>query len=235
MHHILVLDQDIETANMVEAYLRRDGYTVSRASTPLDAWGILEQDMPDLFLIDSAYPMLDGLAFCRRLRGMPRSAGVPILITGPNMLQGVTSALEAGGDDYLAKPFMLRELGARIRAHLRRVTGTSVDPLPTVRLMPQAQVVYIDERPVELTHVEFELLAFLCQRPNQLHSTEDLLTCVWQYPRGTGDAALVRNHIRNLRRKVEPDPDRPFIIQSRHGRGYAVRARVSIENGVAQM
>jgi DNA-binding response OmpR family regulator len=102
--------------------------------------------------------------------------------------------------------------------------------MPSLRIFPDTMAVYVNDRCVELTQVEFDLLMFLCGAPNQLHSTQSLLSDVWQYPNGAGDTALVRNHIRNLRRKIEEDPDHPSIIQSRHGRGYAVRAAVKIEH-----
>lgn len=82
---------------------------------------------------------------------------------------------------------------------------------------------------MSLTRVEFDLLVYLCKQPHKLHSTEDLLVNVWHYPNGVGDAALVRNHVHNLRQKLELDPDRPTIIQSRHGRGYVVKAHIQLE------
>jgi DNA-binding response OmpR family regulator len=84
----------------------------------------------------------------------------------------------------------------------------------------------VDGREVELTQVEYELLLYLCREPDKLHSTHELLMKVWQYPSDAGDAALVRNHVRNLRRKLEIAPERPEIVQSRHGRGYTVRAQI---------
>jgi len=79
-----------------------------------------------------------------------------------------------------------------------------------------------------VTRIEFDLLRYLSVYPNKWHATQDLLTNVWKYPLGVGDTALVRNHVRNLRRKLEINPDHPAIIQSRHGRGYTIRARVQI-------
>lgn len=233
MYKILVIDTDFETVNMIEHFLRREGYKVLSAFNVRDALIHLEKNTPDLCIIDTAAVGFDGLALCRKIRSSNRMANLPVLLTGSNGQYSVTNALEAGGDDFVAKPFALRELAARVRAHLRRVSGNLNDAMPMLRIMPETQTVFINDREVPLTQVEFELIAFLCRKPNQLHRTEDLLTGVWQYPRGAGDAALVRNHVRNLRRKIEEDPERPAIIQSRHGRGYAVRASIRVEGTMA--
>ncbi len=233
MYKILVIDSDFETVNMVEHFLRREGYKVLSAFSVRDALILLEKNAPDLCIIDTAATGFDGLGLCRKIRTTSRTANLPVLLTGQNAHYSVTNALEAGGDDYISKPFALRELAARIRAHLRRVSGNLNDSMPMLRILPETQTVYINDREVVLTQVEFELISFLCRKPNQLHRTEDLLTGVWQYPRGSGDAALVRNHVRNLRRKIEDDPERPAIIQSRHGRGYAVRASIRVEGVIA--
>ncbi|MBL8116560.1 MAG: response regulator transcription factor [Anaerolineae bacterium] len=234
MYKILIVDNDLETAGTIEHFLKREGYRVACAFSVRDALVWLDKNAPDLFVIDVLSPGLDGITLCRKVRSSARTANIPIILTGPNSRQVIPDALEAGGDDFVGKPFALRELAARIRAHLRRVSGTMSDTLPTLRIVPETQAVFVNERPVTLTQVEFELLTYLCRKPNQLHRTQDLLSDVWQYPHGAGDAALVRNHVRNLRRKVEEDPDRPSIIQSRHGRGYAVRASIRFENPFAQ-
>jgi two-component system response regulator VicR len=233
MYKILIIDTDFENVNMMEHFLRREGYKVLTAFTVRDAVLHLEKNTPDLCIIDTTAPGLDGLGLCRKIRATAHTANLPVLLTGQDVHFSVTSALEAGGDDYISKPFALREVAARMRAHLRRVSGNLNDGMPMLRILPETQTIFINDREVILTQVEFELITFLCRKPNQLHRTEDLLTGVWQYPRGAGDAALVRNHVRNLRRKIEDDPERPSIIQSRHGRGYAIRASIRIEGAVA--
>jgi two-component system response regulator VicR len=152
-----------------------------------------------------------------------------VFITGSDSPYTIAEAMDAGGDDFIRKPFIVREFTARLRAHLRRVTRVEpVDTLPTIRIYPDLRVVLVDDREIDLTQVEFDLLKFLCLAPTKLHSTQDLLIQVWQYPPDAGDTALVRNHIRNLRRKLEDSPERPEIIQSRHGRGYTIKAHVQI-------
>ncbi len=237
MVNILIVEDDLETLSSMEQYLEREGYTIFKTLSAREALNIAEETAPDLFVINTYLPAgMDGLTLCRKLRANPHTANTPIIfLTNQGTRHAVTDALEAGGDDYIRKPFALRELSARVRAHLRRVVGGMNDGNPVLRIIPDTLTVYVNERKVVLTQVEFELLKFLCQTPHQLHSTEDLLIDVWQYPRGSGDAALVRNHIRNLRRKLEDDPERPAIIQSRHGRGYGVKAHIHFETPTVSM
>jgi two-component system, OmpR family, alkaline phosphatase synthesis response regulator PhoP len=174
---------------------------------------------------------MDGIALCRKLRGQPHTANTPIIfLTGNTSSNNVVDALNSGGDDFIRKPFVPRELIARVRAHIRRSALYGEDNIPIVRIIPTQYRIFIEDREVGLTRVEFDLLKYMCSAPHKLHSTEDLLAGVWQYPKGVGDAALVRNHIHNLRRKLEDDPERPMVIQSRHGRGYVVKARVLIDD-----
>lgn len=236
MSKILVVDGDAEVLMMIEQLLEREGHEVEKARSAQAAISSLESDTPELFVINATLPGLDGVALCRKLRMFPDTSSVPIIVlTERDSVYSVAEVLDAGGDDSLRKPFALRELAARIRAQLRRSAAYSVlnSDIPTLCLCPAMNSVEVDNREVALTQVEFDLLWYLCLAPHQLHTTSDLLTNVWQYPRGTGDAALVRNHVRNLRRKLEPDPDHPTIIQSRHGRGYVVRAHIEIEERIA--
>ena len=232
MSKILVVDSDAEVLAMIEQLLERDGHDVEKARSAQAAINTLETDTPELFVISAALPGIDGVALCRKLRMYPDTSTVPIIVlTERDSAYSVADVLDAGGDDSLRKPFALRELAARIRAQLRRAAAYHAlnNDMPVLCLRPATSSVLIDGREVMLTQVEFDLLYYLCLSPHQLHTTSDLLTHVWQYPLGTGDAALVRNHVRNLRRKIEADPEHPTIIQSRHGRGYVVRAHVEIE------
>lgn len=233
MYEILVVDDDAQTLDMVELVLKREGYTVIRAFSAQEALNTIEETTPDLFIIDAVLPEMDGLTLCRKLRSLPQTSGIPIIfVTGNESPYSVAEALNAGGDDYVRKPFIPRELTARIRAHIRRSFFLDGE-VPNIRIIPSTYRVYVNDREVNLTRVEFDLLRHLCVAPFRLHSTDDLLAHVWQYPDGVGDAALVRNHIHNLRRKLEDDPERPEIIQSRHGRGYVVKAHIQIEEEIA--
>lgn len=231
MHKILIVDHDTEMLNLIGQILEKEGYNILKAKSAKEALRIIESRLPDLFILSITLPGIDGLSLCRKLRLFPKTASLPIIFiadTGTNYT--VSDALSSGGDDYLRKPFALRELSARVRAHLRRSRPLVMDGLPVIQIVLDNSEVYVNNRVIELTNVEFDLLKHLCLFPTKLHSTQDLLTNVWQYPRGTGDSALVRNHIRNLRRKLEDDPERPEIVQSRHGRGYTIKAHVQIIN-----
>ncbi len=232
MSKILVVDSDAEVLAMIEQLLVRDGHDLWKARSAQAAISSLESDIPDLFVISASLTGIDGVALCRKLRLFPDTAQVPVIVlTERDSSYSVADVLEAGGDDSLRKPFAQRELAARVRAQLRRSAAyhAANSELPVLRLQPGTSSVLVDNREIMLTQVEFDLLHYLCLAPNQLHTTSDLLTNVWQYPYGTGDAALVRNHVRNLRRKLELDPERPAIIQSRHGRGYVVRAHIEMD------
>jgi DNA-binding response OmpR family regulator len=117
-----------------------------------------------------------------------------------------------------------------VRAQLRRIQVRKESNIPQLDLIRAKFLVYINGRPVELTRVEFNLLAFMCRKANTWLTTRDLLMNVWGYPGNVGDAALVRNHIRNIRRKVEVDADRPQILLSRHRRGYMIVAKITIDD-----
>jgi DNA-binding response OmpR family regulator len=234
MYDILVVDDDAQILDMVELVLKREGYHVIRAFSAAEALQKIEESAPDLFVIDAVLPEMDGLTLCRRLRSTSQTANIPIIfVTGQDSPYSVADALNSGGDDYIKKPFIPRELIARIKAHIRRSFYLDGD-VPSVRILPNTFQVYVNDREVHLTRVEFDLLRYLCLAPHRLHTTDDLLAKVWQYPDGVGDAALVRNHIHNLRRKLEQDPERPSIIQSRHGRGYVIKAHIQIEDETIQ-
>lgn len=230
MYEILIVDDDAQILDMVELVLGREGYHVLRAFSPRSALDILTNNSPDLIVIDAVLPEMDGISLCRKIRAMPHTARTPIIfLTGFGSTQSVVEALRSGGDDYVRKPFAPRELVARVKALLRRSVLYAEADSPVIRLSSKDFRAFINEREVTLTRVEYELFKYMCMSPNHLHSTEDLLENVWKYPDGVGDAALVRNHIRNLRRKIEQDPERPVILQSRHGRGYTIKARTVLE------
>ena len=227
MYKILVVDQNAQMLELIGQVLEHEGYDVLTAGTAQQAMALLKTERPDLFVIDVLLPVIDGLTLCHQLRRDPRTKNQPIVfIAEENSPYEISDALNAGGDDYIVKPFAVRELKARLRAHLRRVTASAEDDLSVMRISEDSRIILVDGREVELTQVEHELLTYLCHSPHRLHSTQDLLMNVWQYPDDAGDAALVRNHIRNLRRKLESSPERPAIIQSRHGRGYTIKAHV---------
>lgn len=231
MYDIMIVDDDPNILDIVELTLKREGYHVQRAISGREALRALEEGQPDLLVVDSMLPDIDGVTLVKTLRAQPETAYTPIIfLSGLTDTDKAVEALNSGGDDYLRKPVVPRELAARVRAHIRRAAQFSDVDAPVIRVFPASFRVFINDREVGLTRVEFDLLKHLCKTPYEPHSTEDLLSSVWQYPNGIGDAALVRNHIHNLRRKIEHDPERPSVIQSRHGRGYVIKARVQFED-----
>ncbi|MDZ4763453.1 MAG: response regulator transcription factor [Chloroflexota bacterium] len=230
MYEILIVDDDTQIVDVVELILKREGYHVMRAHSAREASQLVDITIPDLIIIDTMLPDMDGVSLCRTLRERTYTAHTPILfLTGLRTTNNVVDAFNSGADDYIRKPFQARELAARVRAHLRRSIYYGATDISVMRIDEDAHRVFINEHEITLTPVEYELLRHLCRAPFRLHTAEDLLTGVWRYPNGVGDAALVRNHIRNLRRKIESDPERPLILQSRHGRGYVIKAHIQLD------
>src|SRR5690606_34863571 len=230
MYEIMIVDDDAQVLDMVELVLKREGYRVLRTYSAHSALEMLEKTTPDLFVIDALLPEVDGLTLCRRLRALPHTANTPIIIlTGQNSSYGVVEALASGGDDYIRKPFAPRELAARVRAHIRRSVYYVNGEVATIRISPSQYRVFINEREVMLTRVEFELLRYLCLSPYRLHSPEELLTNVWQYPDGAGDPTLLPSPIHTLGRKPGQDPRRQLVLQGRRGRADVHNARAQVE------
>jgi DNA-binding response OmpR family regulator len=230
MFKILVADDEPVMLGMVERLLSKEGHEVIKTTSAQGVREIISAVTPDLFLIDVNLPDYNGLLLCQELRETPDFIETPIVFLTATAADPdyVAEALNSGADDFIQKPFAARELAARIRAQLRRVRIRQESSLPVIRLDMDANLVRVDNREAELTRVEFNLLAHMCQQPNTWQTTRDLLADVWRYPGNIGDAALVRNHIRNIRRKIEPNPDHPTIILSRHRRGYLIAAQVDM-------
>lgn len=233
MYSILVANSDATMLQMMDQILTDEGYFVETASSSEDVLGLIDEQLFDLFLVDlDVAGGTNAIGLCERLRHNPVACEKPIVLLAPQTdVERALKALEVGGDDYLRKPFAIRELTARIRAHLRRVNQMQ-DHFPSVQINPDTYQVFVENREITLTRMEFDLLYFMINSPKKWHATNDLLANVWNYPDGVGDTALVRNHIRNLRLKLEADPDHPNIILSRHGRGYTIHAKVRLEVAV---
>ena len=225
MAKIVVVDDEEVVAQIIERALRREPqvWVFNRA---VEAIKMARQIKPDLIVLDIIMPGLSGLDACRELRADPILKSVPILfLTALSQVEDKIEGLEAGADDYLTKPFDVRELMLRVKAILRRVQ-TEDRELDSVeirvgRLSLDCQRHQVDtgRQRVLLTPVEFDLLYHLMTHPGETFSSERLLREVWDYPGDMGSTDLVRMHIKNLRRKIEPDSHEPrFILTvSRHG------------------
>lgn len=225
MATILIIGKDPVLSTAVQQALAVEPHTF-RLAESLDRLPTLSNgDAPALVVVDlmSFGPDVSGI--CRRIRHTSALERVPLLCIGRGETASmVAQILDAGGDDYLRKPFIPREIAARVRALLRRTTRNSV--APGLILDADHYAVQVNGQHVALTPTEFLLLETLCQSSGDHLSAEELLERVWHYPPGRGDPALVRNHVRNLRRKLERDPNRPRIVISSHGRGYTICAEL---------
>jgi len=237
MPRILVVDDEQDLVWAVRQSLSDEGHEVLTAYDGVEALDVARRHHPDLVILDIAMPRLDGLQVCRKLRRDPTLAAVPILfLTVRSAIEDRVKGLDEGGDDYLAKPFNLEELKARVRALLRRgrpAPEGSPGPLLVASLLVldlHTRQVRVREKVVQLTPIEFKLLHYLMTHPGEVFSSRQLLRRVWGYPPESADPGLVRWHIKNLRTKIEPDPTHPFYIRTVHRHGYMFERRDDYPN-----
>lgn len=229
MAQILVVDDDAQVQRSIKRILEEDNYSVITASSGEEALALIANNPPDLVVLDIIMPEMDGIEVCRRIRADPFSARLPVLfLTAKSRPTDVARGLDAGGDDYLTKPFEIVELPARIRALLRRAPGGVMDTdsehltAGDLQLHATLPEVRVGEQLIELTPIEHRLLHALMMHAGRPVSTEQLLQTVWEYPPGTGNPKLVHVHVLNLRNKIEPQPDEPHYVRSIRGRGYLI-------------
>lgn len=226
---IVLIDDDVEVLGSLSRALKREGFDVKAATSGEEGLKLLKQEIPDLLILDIIMPTgMNGLEVCKVLRGDDSYNTLPILfLSARGQTDEVVEGLDAGGDDYLVKPFELTELRARIRALMRRaqreVGSSAVVRVGDFKLDSNTHQVDFDAgRSVQLTATEHRLLRYMIDNLNQALSTSRLLQDVWSYPSDAGDADLVRAHIRNLRAKIEHDRNEPRYIRTIHGVGYMV-------------
>jgi two-component system alkaline phosphatase synthesis response regulator PhoP len=218
---VLVVDDEPKIVEVVGDYLRSAGFSVTTAAAGESALALARARPPDVVVLDLGLPGLDGLDVTRELR---RTSSVPIImLTARREEMDRVLGLELGADDYLVKPFSPRELLARVRAVLRRTEGLQTEQerfaLGDVIVDTGRRQVTVGDRVVELTATEFDLLVELARHPGRVLTRAQLLAAlhgvvVESYER-TVDA-----HVKNLRRKLEPDPHRPRYLLTVHGVGY---------------
>ncbi|MGQ9631563.1 MAG: response regulator transcription factor [bacterium] len=225
MQKVLIIDDDRKLAHLIKGYLERSGYSVETAYDGKSGLESVEREAPDIVILDLMLPGLDGLEVCRRIR---KDSGIPILIlTARGEEADRVVGLELGADDYLTKPFSLRELVARIRAVLRRsstASGTEASSRNTLRvgdlLIDRAKrELKVRGEAVELTATEFELLWYMASHPGRVFTREDLLDGVLNRSFTAFDRS-VDMHISHLRQKIEDDPKYPRYIKTVWGVGY---------------
>lgn len=222
---ILVVDDEPNIREVVELYLRREGYEVEVTGDGTAALAAIERKAPDLIVLDLMLPGLGGLQLTRTLKLSSLNVPIIMLTAKGNETDKITG-LELGADDYITKPFSPRELVARVKAVLRRASARPVvDPQarPIIKgpiaINPATREVRVLDREITLTAKEFDLLWFLMKHPGQVFSRDQLLDHVWGYD-FFGDASTVTVHIRRLREKVERDATKPEFILTVWGVGY---------------
>lgn len=217
---VLVVDDDAALAEMLSIVLRNEGFDPVWCAHGDKALGNFRESKPDLVLLDLMLPGRDGVEICRDIRA---ESGVPIvMLTAKTDTIDVVEGLEAGADDYVAKPFKAKELVARIRTRLRRMPEeVDLDTLHIGDLVISVDGHSVKRNGVaiQLTPLEFDLLLALARRPWQVFSREVLLEQVWGY-RHAADTRLVNVHVQRLRSKIEKDPEHPEIVVTVRGIGY---------------
>lgn len=216
-----MVDDEKKIVEIVKAYLEREGYEVIAAYDGKSALEMAKRQSPDLIILDLMLPQTSGWDVCRRLRA---DSSVPvIMLTARDDVTDKIVGLELGADDYVTKPFDPKELVSRVKAVLRR---TAPRPAPKAELKLanvtidlEKRVVRSSDRVIELTPIEFELLAVLAENPGRVYSRMQLLDKV-QGVAYEGYERTIDSHIKNLRKKIEPDPDRPGYIVTVYGVGY---------------
>jgi DNA-binding response OmpR family regulator len=224
---ILLVDDEDSVQKLLTYPLERDGFRVVSARDGEEALVRFAEEPVDLVVLDIMLPKLDGLEVCKRLRS---ESSVPIImLTARDDEFDTVLGLELGADDYITKPFSIREFRSRVRALLRRAGASHRDATPseplvagTLALDPDRREVKVDGRALELTYVEFELLKTLVAQPGKVFSRRALLQAIW------GDSAYreprtIDVHVRHLREKVEQDPSEPELILTVRGAGYRLR------------
>jgi DNA-binding response OmpR family regulator len=221
VQRILVVEDDMQIARNLRDYLEVAGYEVTAVGEGSAALASIRADRPDLLVLDLGLPGMDGLDVARELR---RNSTVPIvMLTARGEESDRIVGLELGADDYLVKPFSPKELVARVRAVLRRTGGVAAGAevlragdvevdLPKMRARVGGQ-------PVDLTPTEFELLATLAREPGRVFTRGQLLDALHGVTLETYERAIDA-HVKNLRRKIEPEPGRPRYVLTVHGVGY---------------
>ena len=218
---MLVVEDDPAIARLLEVELGEAGYDVELAATGAQGLAAVERDEPAFLLLDVRLPVVDGLSVCRQAR---RSGhGMPVLmLTALDRVGDRVLGLDAGADDYLAKPFAIEELLARLRALARRAAPERpVLEAGTLRLDMDTRAVTMDGRPVELTAREFDLLAFLLDAPGRVFTRDQIYEGVWGYSY-LGNSKVIDFFVSALRRKLD-DGGGPSVIRTVRGVGYTIR------------
>ena len=225
---VLIVEDEQSIVDILSFNLTREGYdTLEALDGPTGLQLALEQN-PDLVLLDLMLPGMSGFDVCEQIR--KAGSAVPIvMLTAREEEDDKVRGLELGADDYITKPFKNRELMARVKANIRRVSMTAAAAPAPARELPLGERMNIDEdratifkdgAPLDLTQREYDLIRFLAARPGKIFSREALMEHVWNYEGYVGDVRAVDVAVRRLREKIEDDPASPVFIKTKRGMGY---------------
>jgi len=221
-HKILVVEDELKLLEVIRDYLIKENYDVITASNGADALKNIEEALPDLLITDLMLPDISGEEIASIVR---KTSTIPIImLTAKTMTEDRINGLTIGADDYITKPFSLRELMLRVNNLVRRVYGNQKTQKITFEAYKlvidvDAHTVHINEEEIVLTKFEFDILVVLTQNPNRTFSREQLieLTAGYDY---FGFDRTIDTHIKNLRKKIEPDDKKPTLIKTVYGVGY---------------
>ncbi len=230
---ILIVDDEVHIVELVRFNLEKEGYNVISARDGLKAYQMATRHKPDLIVLDVMLPEMDGFEVCRLIQKDAELSEIPIImLTARSEEIDKVLGLEIGADDYITKPFSPRELIARVKARLRRMTAKQqkhqiagdVIRIEGLVIDPDRFEVTIDGTRLDLTPKEFELLRILAKNRGRVLSREFLLENIWGYEY-IGDSRTVDVHIRHLRQKLESDPANPGLIETVRGVGYKFKEK----------
>ncbi|HZP15921.1 MAG TPA: response regulator transcription factor [Nocardioides sp.] len=218
---VMVVEDDQTLLGVASDYLRAQGYDVTAYADGREAQRALRVELPDILILDRMLPGVSGDVLCRDLRRDVPDLPI-IMVTALGAVEHRIGGLEVGADDYLAKPFSLRELQLRIEALLRRVRAgvpaVGAIEVGPFRLDPVRRRISVEGRDIDLTGREYELLAYLLHHPDRVVTREEILTEVWGW--AFGEASTVTVHVRRLREKIEREPRYPEYLMTEWGSGY---------------
>ena len=231
MKKLLIVEDEPDIQELLEAYLHDAGYETTIAGDGVEALAKFQKDKFDLILLDLMLPKIDGFNVCKKLR---KSLVCPIImLTAKDEVVDKIIGLELGADDYMTKPFSIREVIARVKANLRKHVLPDSDEdknssknkikIKDMIIDPERYIAIVGGKTIDLTIKEFELLKMLSTNPNQVFTREQILRGVWGYD-FYGDARTVDVTVRRLREKIEKNSAEPQYVQTKRGMGYYVSA-----------
>ena len=225
---VLIVDDERAIVDILKYNLEKNGMTAVCAYDGGEGLRLARESDPDVILLDVMLPVMDGFEVCRTLRAEGNNVPI-IMITAREEETDKVFGLELGADDYITKPFSMREVVARVRTNMRRAVAMAPQSAPEpsgdqlrakdLVIDKARHAVFKDGKEIELTQREYELILYLAENPGKVISREELMSRVWQYDY-YGDLRAVDVAIRRLREKLEPNPSEPEYVMTKRGAGY---------------